>query len=157
MLYLAKADPLMVLRDLLGHSSVLTTEKYLRRLDMTRIYRDACERAGAGAGCWRRGAEREAGAEFAATGAAADALMPAELLERPGRDLLRVQRRPAQPPPGRRCPDPRAGPGPAGGAGRAGPPARAASMRPGTVDRLRPGVRDMAGFLRPGCRGGAGR
>jgi hypothetical protein len=37
-LYLAKSDPLMVLRDLLGHSSVLTTEAYLRRLDMTRIY-----------------------------------------------------------------------------------------------------------------------
>ena len=30
MLYLTKADPLLVLRDLLGHSSVLTTEKYLR-------------------------------------------------------------------------------------------------------------------------------
>ena len=45
-LYLAKADPLMVLRDLLGHSSVTTTEHYLSRLDMTRIYRDAYERAG---------------------------------------------------------------------------------------------------------------
>ncbi len=30
-LYLSKADPLLVLRDLLGHSSVLTTEKYLRK------------------------------------------------------------------------------------------------------------------------------
>ena len=49
-LYLAKADPLMVLRDLLGHSSVTTTEHYLSRLDMTRIYRDAYERAGAGPG-----------------------------------------------------------------------------------------------------------
>jgi hypothetical protein len=39
--YLSKADPLLVLRDLLGHSSVLTTEKYLKRLDTTRIYRDA--------------------------------------------------------------------------------------------------------------------
>jgi hypothetical protein len=28
-LYLSNADPLLVLRDLLGHSSVLTTEKYL--------------------------------------------------------------------------------------------------------------------------------
>jgi hypothetical protein len=27
--YLSKADPLLVLRDLLGHSTVLTTEKYL--------------------------------------------------------------------------------------------------------------------------------
>jgi integrase len=45
-LYLSKSDPLMVLRDLLGHSSVLTTESYLRRLDMTRIYRDSYQRAG---------------------------------------------------------------------------------------------------------------
>jgi len=45
-LYLAKADPLMVLRDLLGHSSVTTTEVYLRRLDVTRIYRDAYHCAG---------------------------------------------------------------------------------------------------------------
>ncbi len=45
-LYLSKTDPVMVLRDLLGHSSVLTTEVYLRRLDTTRIYRDAYERAG---------------------------------------------------------------------------------------------------------------
>ena len=30
-LYLAKSDPLMVLRDLLGHSSALTTEAYLRQ------------------------------------------------------------------------------------------------------------------------------
>jgi integrase len=45
-LYLAKADPLMVLRDLLGHASVLTTEKYLRRLDTTRVFREAYERPG---------------------------------------------------------------------------------------------------------------
>ncbi|MBH1934970.1 site-specific integrase [Streptomyces sp. AV19] len=45
-LYLSKTDPVMVLRDLLGHSSVLTTEVYLRRLDTTRIYRDAYEHAG---------------------------------------------------------------------------------------------------------------
>ena len=63
-LYLAKSDPLMVLRDLLGHSSVLTTEVYLRRLDMTRIYRDAYQRAGADHGLLES-AEREAGEEFA--------------------------------------------------------------------------------------------
>ena len=63
--YLAKADPLMVLRDLLGHSCVLTTEKYLRRLDTTRIYREAYERAGAVGGLLEDDtAEREAGAEF---------------------------------------------------------------------------------------------
>ena len=65
MLYLTKADPLLVLRDLLGHSSVLTTEKYLRKLDTTRIYREAWERSGLGGD---RGsetaAEREAAAEF---------------------------------------------------------------------------------------------
>jgi hypothetical protein len=57
----------MVLRDLLGHSSVLTTEKYLRRLDTTRIYREAYERAGAAGGLLGDAdadAEREAGEEF---------------------------------------------------------------------------------------------
>jgi site-specific recombinase XerD len=65
-LYLAKADPLMVLRDLLGHSSVTTTEHYLSRLDMTRIYRDAYERAGRPAGLAEGEAARaEAAEEFA--------------------------------------------------------------------------------------------
>lgn len=45
-LYLTKADPLMILRDLLGHSSVTTTELYLSKLDTTRIFRDAYEHAG---------------------------------------------------------------------------------------------------------------
>lgn len=63
--YLTKADPLLVLRDLLGHSSVLVTEKYLRRLDTTRIYRDAYEAAGAAAGLTDDAvATREADAEF---------------------------------------------------------------------------------------------
>jgi integrase len=64
-LYLAKSDPLMVLRDLLAHSSALTTEAYLRRLDMTRIYADAYEQAadGASAGA-RAAADREADTEF---------------------------------------------------------------------------------------------
>jgi integrase len=65
-LYLAKADPLMVLRDLLGHTSVTTTEHYLSRLDMTRIYRDAHERAGRPAGLAEDEAARaEAEEEFA--------------------------------------------------------------------------------------------
>ena len=59
-LYLAKADPMMVLRDLLGHSSVVTTETYLRRLDMTRIYAEAYQRSGLGDAA----AEREADEEF---------------------------------------------------------------------------------------------
>ena len=66
MLYLTKADPLLVLRDLLGHSSVLATEKYLRKLDTTRIYREAWERSGLGGDrAADAGAEREADAEFA--------------------------------------------------------------------------------------------
>lgn len=63
--YLSKADPLLVLRDLLGHSTVLTTEKYLKRLDTTRIYRHAYEAAGAEAGILdAAAAERESDAEF---------------------------------------------------------------------------------------------
>jgi integrase len=66
MLYLTKADPLLVLRDLLGHSTVLTTEKYLRKLDTTRIYREAYESSGLGDGqATDAEAEREADAEFA--------------------------------------------------------------------------------------------
>jgi integrase len=64
-LYLSKADPMMVLRDLLGHSSVVTTEMYLRRLDMTRVYRDSYDRAGQVHGLDEvAAAEREAAAEF---------------------------------------------------------------------------------------------
>lgn len=64
-LYLTKADPLMVLRDLLGHSSAVTTEVYLRRLDTTRIYADAYARAGlAGGPVDEAAARREADAEF---------------------------------------------------------------------------------------------
>ena len=58
--YLSKADPLLVLRDLLGHSTVLTTEK--SGIYTTRIYRQAYEGAGAAAG--DTGAEREATEEF---------------------------------------------------------------------------------------------
>lgn len=64
--YLSKADPLLVLRDLLGHRSVLTTEKYLHRLDMTRLFREAYEHAGITDGLLSDDqAEREADAEFA--------------------------------------------------------------------------------------------
>jgi hypothetical protein len=48
-LYLAKADPLLVLRDLYG-ITVLTTEKYLRRLGTARIYKEAYEATGLGLG-----------------------------------------------------------------------------------------------------------
>ena len=65
-LYLAKADPLMVLRDLLGHSSALVTEAYLRRLDMTRIYAEAYQQATSGVAgeAERVAADREACSEF---------------------------------------------------------------------------------------------
>jgi integrase len=64
--YLSKADPLLVLRDLLGHASTLTTEKYLRRLDTTRIFREAYEQAGIADGLLTDAeADREADAEFA--------------------------------------------------------------------------------------------
>ena len=64
--YLSKAYPLLVLRDLLGHTSTLTTEKYLRRLDTTRIYREAYEQAGLADGLLTNAdAEREADTEFA--------------------------------------------------------------------------------------------
>jgi len=66
MLYLTKADPLLVLRDLLGHSTVLTTEKYLHKLDTTRIYREAYECSGPRDGqAPDAEAQREADAEFA--------------------------------------------------------------------------------------------
>lgn len=66
-LYLTKADPLLVLRDLLGHSSVLTTECYLRRLDTTRIYREAYEATDYTGEHTDTGAEAEAATEFAGT------------------------------------------------------------------------------------------
>jgi hypothetical protein len=50
---------------------VLTTEKYLRKLDTTRIYREAYERAGTAGGLLDAAdadAEREAGEEFAGAG-----------------------------------------------------------------------------------------
>jgi hypothetical protein len=69
-LYLSKADPLLVLRDLLGHASTLTTEKYLRRLDTTRIFREAYDQAGIADGLLAEsGAEREADAEIDDDGA----------------------------------------------------------------------------------------
>ncbi len=64
-LYLSKADPLMVLRDLLGHVSVVTTEAYLRRLDTTRVFRDAYERSNPAVLVAERAARQEADAEFA--------------------------------------------------------------------------------------------
>jgi len=44
-LYMTQQDPIMVLRDLLGHSTVTTTQLYLDRLDTRRIYADAWDSA----------------------------------------------------------------------------------------------------------------
>ena len=40
-LALRAQEPLLVLRDLLGHASVSTTEVYLRMVDTTRLFTDA--------------------------------------------------------------------------------------------------------------------
>lgn len=58
-LYLTKADPLMVLRDLLGHSSVTTTEIYIQRLDVQRIYRELYDEAGKHSGQFAAEADAE--------------------------------------------------------------------------------------------------
>lgn len=63
-LYLTRTEPLLVLRDLLGHTSVLTTELYVRRLDVRRIYREAYLRAGRAADLADPAAEAEAADEF---------------------------------------------------------------------------------------------
>lgn len=63
-LYLTKADPLMILRDLLGHTSVNTTESYLKRLDVDRIYEAAYERAGRAFGLGTDDFDAELEAEF---------------------------------------------------------------------------------------------
>jgi hypothetical protein len=68
-LYLTKNDPLLILRDLLGHASVLTTQIYLARLDMTRIYREAYQSAGQAAGL----TDHHRTAEILAAADAADA------------------------------------------------------------------------------------
>lgn len=63
-LYLTKADPLLILRDLLGHASVTTTQVYLHLLDTHRIFRQAYEDADPDPA-----ARREANAEFQDTDA----------------------------------------------------------------------------------------
>ena len=60
-----QSGPTLLLRDLLAHSSVLVTEKYLRRLDTTRIYREAYDQAGIETGLLSEAeAQQETDAEF---------------------------------------------------------------------------------------------
>ncbi|WP_438293138.1 site-specific integrase [Streptomyces sp. HUAS TT7] len=64
-LYLRKTEPLLILRDLLGHSSALTTEKYLHRIDTTRIFRELYSQVGREYGLLdEEAAVREAAEEF---------------------------------------------------------------------------------------------
>ncbi|MFE2727561.1 hypothetical protein [Kitasatospora sp. NPDC059327] len=49
-LYLTKHDPMLMLRDLMGHASVTTTEIYIARLDVQRIYGDFYREVGATSG-----------------------------------------------------------------------------------------------------------
>lgn len=63
-LYLRTTEPLMVLRDLLGHSTSLTTENYLHRLDTTRVFGELYERVGQSTGLAARASSREAASEF---------------------------------------------------------------------------------------------
>lgn len=63
LVYLKSGEPLLILRDLLGHSSVLTTEKYLNRLDMTRVFKESFLRAGQAHGLLEA-VEAELAAEF---------------------------------------------------------------------------------------------
>jgi len=68
-LYLRSSEMLLVLRDLLGHTSVLTTEAYLSRLDTSRIFRDLYVHVGREHGLLDDGAAgREAAEEFGETG-----------------------------------------------------------------------------------------
>ncbi|MET9544234.1 site-specific integrase [Streptomyces sp. NPDC006627] len=60
-LWLRKHEPMMILRDLLGHWSVTSTELYIARLDVSRIYRELYESTLARR---NRAAEAEAAAEF---------------------------------------------------------------------------------------------
>lgn len=60
-LYLLKHEPMLILRDLLGHWSVTSTELYIARLDVTRIFRDAYKDTAVGADL---AAAAEVAAEF---------------------------------------------------------------------------------------------
>ncbi|KOT79107.1 integrase [Streptomyces rimosus subsp. pseudoverticillatus] len=60
-LYLRKHEPMLILRDLLGHWSVTSTELYIARLDITRIYKELYQSALARLD---RTAAAEAAAEF---------------------------------------------------------------------------------------------
>ena len=117
MFYLTKADPLLVLRDLLGHSTVLTTEKYLRTPGHDPHLPGGLRERRAPGG-WAHRCRRRAGSRRGVRDedGGRGELMPAERHRGSAGHRVRVQRRP----PGARSlwtgsPLPAAGPGPAGG------------------------------------------
>ena len=84
--YLSKADPLLVLRDLLGHSTVLTTEKYLRRTGHHPDLPGGIRKRGGRSRHGRRRAGRTGGrgrSSATATPPGRGVLMPAIIVEEP--------------------------------------------------------------------------
>lgn len=62
--YLRTQEPLLILRDLLGHDSSLTTEAYLHRLDVLRLFNSLYRRVGGEYGLLDPEAEQELETEF---------------------------------------------------------------------------------------------
>lgn len=62
--YLRTQEPLLILRDLLGHTSSLTTESYLHRLDVPRLFTSLYRRVGKEYGLLDEDVEVEVETEF---------------------------------------------------------------------------------------------
>ncbi|MFC9201308.1 hypothetical protein ACFT79_09315 [[Kitasatospora] papulosa] len=62
--YLRTTEPLLILRDLLGHESSLTTESYLHRLDVLRLFESLYQRVGEEYGLLDEETSSELAAEF---------------------------------------------------------------------------------------------
>lgn len=62
--YLRNTEPLLVLAGLLGHESSLTTESYLHRLDVLRLFESLYQRVGRQYGLLDDDARSELAAEF---------------------------------------------------------------------------------------------
>ncbi|MCJ0869587.1 site-specific integrase [Streptomyces sp. AP-93] len=63
--YLRTTEPLLILRDLLGHESSVTTEAYLHRLDVLRLFESLYQRVGEEYGLLDDEASSQLAAEFA--------------------------------------------------------------------------------------------
>jgi integrase len=62
--YLRTTEPLLILRDLLGHTSSLTTETYLHRLDVLRLFESLYQRVGKEYGLLDESSDSELADEF---------------------------------------------------------------------------------------------